>query len=215
MRGLCRSKQKVWRVPDSSPTTLTDHIRKLTGGIINPMGRFLHRLGIHPDAVTIFGLLLTGVAGVMIAMGELQWGGIVLLLSLPMDALDGAVARAMKRTNKFGAVLDSVLDRYADAFIFAALSYYFAAQGRMEMLLMAQFALMGSLLVSYVRARGDGVQVAATVGLFTRFERIVVILLLLLIPSLTDAGVILLAIGTNFTALQRLYYINQQLRQQD
>src|SRR5690606_2771599 len=116
--------------------------------------------------------------------GQMRIGAIVLLIGLPLDALDGAVARAMKRTGKFGAMFDSTLDRYADGFIFAALSYYFAVQGQYNLLLMTQAALLGSLLVSYTRARAEGIGVDTKIGLFSRVERVVVIILMLLIPSL-------------------------------
>ena len=89
-------------------------------------------------AITFAGLVLVGVASIIIGLGELQIGALVLLLGLPLDALDGAVARAMQRKDQFGALLDSTLDRYADAFIFAGLGYYFAVHLRFEMLLLAR-----------------------------------------------------------------------------
>lgn len=172
----------------------------------------MHRLGIHPDTITIAGLVMVAIASVFIAQGEFIAGGIILLLGLPFDALDGAVARAMQRTDKFGAVLDSVLDRYADGFIFAGLSYYFAVQDQFELMLLAVAALLGSLLVSYVRARADGVHVETKIGLFTRLERIVVILIMLLIPGLLTIGLVILAVGTNITALQRLWFVYKTLK---
>lgn len=198
----------------SSPT-LTDIARQFSAGIVTPAGQFLHRLGIHPDMVTVTGLLLVAVAAVFVANGQLQAGGVLLVVSLPFDALDGAVARAMNRQGKFGAVLDSTLDRYADAFILAALSYYFAAQARPDLFILAQLALMGSLLVSYVRARADGVQVQASIGWFTRMERSILVIGCLLVPGLIAPGILILAIGTNATALQRLYYVYRILKTQD
>ncbi|QPC84916.1 CDP-alcohol phosphatidyltransferase family protein [Phototrophicus methaneseepsis] len=198
--------------PQEKPVVLTDRVRRLTRDILDPTGRFLHRLGIHPDTITIAGLVMVAIASVFIAQGEFIAGGIILLLGLPFDALDGAVARAMQRTDKFGAVLDSVLDRYADGFIFAGLSYYFAVQDQFELMLLAVAALLGSLLVSYVRARADGVHVETKIGLFTRLERIVVILIMLLIPGLLTIGLVILAVGTNITALQRLWFVYKTLK---
>jgi CDP-diacylglycerol--glycerol-3-phosphate 3-phosphatidyltransferase len=194
------------------PVVLTDRIRRLTSDILDPIGNFLHGLGIHPDTITIIGLIVVAVASVFIAIGQTQLGGVILLLGLPFDALDGAVARAMQRTGKFGAVLDSVLDRYADGFIFAGLSYYFAVQDQFEIMLLAMAALLGSLLVSYVRARADGVAVETKIGLFTRLERIVVILIMLLIPGLLIPGLVILAVGTNITALQRIWFVYKTLK---
>lgn len=194
------------------PRTLSNTMRELTGGLLGRLGMAIHRLGIHPDAVTVFGLILVALGAVLIAQGQMQQGAIVLLLALPFDALDGAVARAMQRTGKFGAMLDSTLDRYADGFIFAALSYHFAVHDRFNMMLLAQAALIGSLLVSYIRGRAGGLQVNCEVGFFTRMERIVVILVMLIIPVLLDWGVLLLAIGANVTALQRLLHVYQSLK---
>lgn len=202
------------------PITLTDRLRKLTQVPLSRLGLVLSRLGIHPDAITIFGLILVGLAAVLIASGIFFWGGVMLIISLPLDAVDGAVARAMKRKSAFGMVLDSTLDRYADGFIFASLSYYFAVQDRFEMMVLSLIALMGSFLVSYVRARADDakVSVATTVGIFTRVERVIVILVMILGMGLTnqliflEIGVLVLAIGTNFTALQRLLFVYTALK---
>jgi CDP-diacylglycerol---glycerol-3-phosphate 3-phosphatidyltransferase len=192
--------------------TLSNRLRAQTATFTQAIGLRLHQLGIHPDAITLLGLLLVLVGCVFIARGEMLIGALWLLFSLPFDALDGAVARAMQRQGKFGAMLDSTLDRYADGFIFAALSYYFAGIDRFEMLLLAQAALLGAFLVSYTRARAEGLGVNCEIGFFSRMERIVVILLMLFIPLLLDWGVLLLAIGTNITAMQRLWYVYQSLK---
>lgn len=196
---------------EGKPRTLTNVMRSLTDGLTRRLGMAVHKIGIHPDVITVFGLILVGLGAFLIAQGQMQRGALVLILALPFDALDGAVARAMQRTGKFGAMLDSTLDRYADGFIFAALSYHFAVLNRFDMMLLAQAALIGSILVSYIRARAGGLKVDCEVGLFTRMERLAVILIMLLIPFLLDWGVLLLAIGTNFTALQRLWFVYQSL----
>ena len=113
------------------PTTLTDRLRILAGAPLKRIAVLVARMGIHPDWITAFGLLMVAFAALLMARGEFVGSGLLLLLSLPLDALDGAVARAMKRSGFFGMVLDSTLDRYADGFILAALSYYFAESGRM------------------------------------------------------------------------------------
>jgi len=203
------------------PVTLTDQLRRLTAWPLNAVATHLHRWGVHPDVLTILGLVLVAIASAFIALGQLQMGGILLVAGLPLDALDGAVARVMQRKGRFGAVLDSTLDRFADGFIFAALSYHFALDGRPDMILWAQAALIGSLGVSYVRARADEVDVSVKVniGFFTRFERLAVIVAmlivpgLLLVPALLEVGVIVLAVGTNITTIQRLYYVYRTLKQ--
>ena len=196
------------------PVTLTDRIRKLTGSFMNALGVWLYRLGIHPDFITVLGLVVVLVAAVFIGNGDLQIGGLILLAGLPLDAVDGAVARAMQRKDRFGAMLDSSLDRYADGLIFAALSYYFAVQGQLDLLVLAQASLLGSFMVSYARARAEGVNVDVRIGWFTRLERILVILLILLVPPTMEIGLWVLAIGTNFTGLQRIWYVYKTLREQ-
>ena len=200
--------------------TLTDRLRGLTRAPLNRCAVFVARLGIHPDWITVFGLLLVALAAVFIAGGEFLYGGLALLLSLPLDALDGAVARALRRSGAFGMVLDSTLDRYADGFIFAALGYYFAQSGRMDMLAAALAALIGSYLVSYIRARADDGKVAvrATVGWFSRLERVIVLLVMTIAAGLSESeapleiGLLILAVGANLTALQRLWHVYKTLR---
>ncbi len=207
-------------MPEDAPQTLTDRLRSLLLRPLNRCGGALAGLGIHPDWVTVFGLALVAVAALSLARGELLAGGLILLISLPLDALDGAVARAIGRTGAFGMVLDSTLDRYADGLIFGALGYYFAVRGRPDMLALALAALVGSYLVSYVRARADDakVGVGTTVGLFTRMERVVVILLMTIGSGLLESklpleiGTLILALGTNFTAMQRLWHVYSTLK---
>jgi len=187
--------------------TFTDRIRALTGGVVNRAGNAFYRAGIHPDYITVAGLVVVMIASWFIARGQVQLGGVILILGLPLDALDGAVARAMHRRDKFGGLLDSTLDRYADSLIFAALGYYFASQGQLDNLLLSMASLIGSFVVSYVRARAGEAGLSVKVGLFTRLERVAVLLPSLLIPPLLVVGMWILAIGTNFTGLQRVWFV--------
>ena len=202
------------------PATVTDRLRHLTGAPLERIGGFLARLGVHPDAVTITGLLVVAGAAILVAQGVFLAGGLLMLLGLPLDAIDGAVARAQNRRGAFGMVLDSTLDRYADGFIFAALGYYFAVQDRYDMLAWALLALVGSFLVSYVRARAEDARVGVqlTIGLFTRVERVMVMLAMLLAaglfnqPIALEIGLVALAVGTHLTALQRLLFVYRVLK---
>ncbi len=208
---------------EDNPRTLTDRLRSLALAPLNRCGGALAQLGVHPDWVTVAGLALAAVSALSLARGELLAGGLILLISLPLDALDGAVARAMGRPGAFGMVLDSTLDRYADGLILGALSYYFAVRGRLDMLALALAALVGSYLVSYVRARADDarVGVGVTVGLFTRLERVTVILLMTIGSGLLgstaplEIGALILALGTNITALQRLRHVYLTLKNRE
>jgi CDP-diacylglycerol--glycerol-3-phosphate 3-phosphatidyltransferase len=193
------------------PFILTEWVRAQVHDRMSELGRTLHRLGIHPDMITLAGLVVVLIASTIIAKGEFQLGGVILALGLPLDALDGAVARAMGRQDKFGGLLDSTLDRYADAFIFGGLSYHFAVLDRLDYLLLAQAALIGSFAVSYVRARAGEAGLSVKVGLLDRFVRVVIIVVMLLIPALMPLGLWVLAIGANFTALQRMWYVYRKM----
>lgn len=197
----------------SPPTTLSDRARALTASITSAAGQTMVRFGIHPDVITIVGLIVVGIGGVCIAMGQLQLGGVILLISLPLDALDGATARAMNRVGQFGAVLDSTLDRYADGLIFGGFIVYFAELNDRTGMLLALASLVGSFVVSYVRARAGEAGLSVKIGLFSRFERVIVLLLALLVPPLLWVGLWVLAVGTNLTGIQRLWYVRRHLEE--
>ncbi len=194
-----------------APVTLSDRMRKQFSGLTRSAGMTVYHWGIHPDTITIVGLIVVAIGALFIAQGQIQVGGVLLLISLPLDALDGAVARAMQRKDRFGSILDSTLDRYADGFIFGALVYYFAQTGQQLQLILALASLMGSFVVSYVRARAGEADLSVKIGLFSRFERVITLLLLLLIPPLLTLGLVVLAVGTNVTGLQRLWYVYRHL----
>lgn len=198
------------------PVTLSDRARHLFSGVLQWAGMRMVKWGVHPDTITIVGLGIVAIAAVAIGMGALQWGGVILLFSLPLDALDGATARAMKRVGNFGAILDSTLDRYADGLIFGALMIYFAGSAAPDRQLgmgLALASLIGSFVVSYVRARAGEAGISVKNGWFTRFERVVVLLAALLIPPLFWVGLGVLAVGTNVTAVQRLWTVYRHLKE--
>lgn len=164
----------------------------------------LLRLGIHPNTLTLAALAFAVLAAALIALEQLPAAGLVLLLSQPLDALDGELARRGGFVSPFGAVLDSTSDRIVDGIIFGAIGYHLAASGQLSWLPVALVALIGSLLVSYVRARSEGAGVPTRRGLFTRMERIIVTILALLLPPLLLPALVVLAAGCSITVLQRL-----------
>lgn len=194
-----------------TPITFQDRVRALTAGTLTAAGMTLHRLGIHPDTITIAGLFVVAVAAVFIAQGQLQLAGDILLLGLPLDALDGAVARAMQRTDRRGAVLDSTLDRAADGLIFGGLAYYFASRDDLHYMLLALVSLVGSFVVSYVRARAGEADLSVKIGLLDRLVRVLILLIALLLPVLLIPALWILAVGSMFTACQRIWYVYKHL----
>ena len=190
------------------PTTpnLSTRLRAITAGLLEHLGIALCRLHVHPDVLTWLSLIFAGAAALLVAQGYFTAAALVLIVGMPLDALDGAVARAMKRTNPFGGVLDSTIDRYADMLVLLALAYFLAVHADLGVMLLAFAAVVGSTQVSYIRARAGNAGLPCAGGAFSRFERSVVLLLTLLTGWLT-LGLAVLAIGANLTALHRLWSV--------
>ena len=190
----------------------TAWVRKVFRGIIEPIARFLARLGFSANTLTILGALLTLADSLLIAKGYLRIAGVVLILSSSFDALDGTLARQTGGATRFGAFLDSVLDRVSEAAIFLAIAWWYMEQpGKIEEFL-AYVTIVGSFLVSYARARAEGLDIDCKVGLFTRVERALVLILALLFNLIAPA-LWLLAIGTVTTAIHRALHVYNVTRQ--
>ena len=178
------------------------------GWIAAPLGQiaaWLETTGVSPNALTLIGFLLTIVVALVLATGQLLWGGLLLILAALFDTLDGALARHAGKTTVFGAFFDSVMDRFSEAVTLVALIWYYSSQadGQVAVILLAA-TLVGSLMVSYTRARAEAVGIECKEGFFQRTERIIVLILGLvtgwMLPVLW-----ILAIFTNVTAVQRIY----------
>ncbi len=185
-------------------------IRKSTGSrIADPIAAVLARTGIGPNAVTSLSLLLSIAAAYMIASGHFFSGGLLILVSGLCDLLDGALARATKKTTAFGAILDSTADRVSEALIFCALLiYYLPTQAAWQSLVIVA-TMIGSFLVSYIRARAEGLGLACQVGLFTRAERVIVLAIGLMANQVPIALWVLL-ICVYVTVAQRLVHLRRQ-----
>jgi CDP-diacylglycerol--glycerol-3-phosphate 3-phosphatidyltransferase len=183
---------------------LTDRVRQWSRGVINPIARFVSWTGISPNGVTLIGFVLMAVVGLLLARGYLQLAGVLLVVAAIFDAIDGALARMYNQVTRFGAFFDSTMDRYAEAAIFLGMLIYFQGQGAGTEIILTYIAIVGSLMVSYTRARGEGLGVSIRGGFLTRFERMVILIIFLLLNQLTIA-LWILALLTNFTALQRIW----------
>lgn len=182
-------------------------VRALTQRVV---GRVLGRSRITPNMLTIVGLLLTLGVTVTLATGHLVWGGILVLLTSAFDMLDGALARATERNSKFGAFFDSTIDRYSEALIFLGLLlYYQRVQGSQVAIGLVYLAIIGSLMVSYTRARAEALGLECKVGILARPERII-LLSLGLITGWLDFTLAILALFTNLTTGQRMYHVWKQ-----
>ena len=194
--------------PKSLPT-FTDHLRRLFKGILDPIGAFLNRLGLTPNAITLLGLAGTTLGAYFVSQGNMSLGGIVLLVSVLVDALDGTMARLRGESSDFGAFVDSVSDRYAEFITFGGLLYYFLSQENYPGVTITFAATAGSVLVSYVKARAEGLGFEAKVGLLTRVERYIVLIPLLIFNQPFLASVLIAILG-NVTAFQRIFHVRVQ-----
>jgi len=188
--------------------TFTDYLRFWFKWVLDPLGGFLNRLGLTPNMVTVLGLLGNTVGAIYLAYGEMFTGGIWIALMTPVDALDGTMARLRGESSDFGAYVDSVSDRYSELIIYGGLLYHFLRLGEPLGGMLTFGAAAGSVLVSYVKARAEGLGYEAKVGLLTRAERYIV-----LAPSLVFnqiyIGLGIIAIFANITALQRIWYVRR------
>lgn len=178
--------------------------------VLEPLIRSLERLRITPNQITVTGFLLNLVAAVLLVKGLLIAAGAVFVVAGLFDMLDGSLARLSRMVTPFGAFFDSTLDRAAEGVILAAVAYRFAVQGWEIGVVIVLLALLGSMLVSYTRARAEALGLECKVGLMSRPERIVLIAVGLFFNVLPYAMGILLAL-TAFTVVQRMVHTYRQL----
>lgn len=195
-------------------------VRQYFGWLIAPVVRFVLQLGIPANAVTMLSVLLATGSGVSLAAGRFAMGGWLFVLAAICDFLDGRVARRTGQASQRGALLDSVLDRYSDAVVLAGLAWYYRESW---VLLAVLCALVGSMLVSYVRARAEGLHIVMKeVGLMQRTERVVYLGGAVALSPIVEAvvrpmdphpphvlaigGILMLAASTNLTAVHRLLF---------
>jgi len=191
--------------------TFTDFLRRIFKGVLDSMGSFLNRLGIRPNVVTFIGLLGNIMAGALMGMGHLFWGGLLMMIVVPLDALDGTMARLRGESSEYGSFVDSVTDRYSEIAIFSGLLIYFIRFGFWQDILLVFFATIGSILVSYVRAKAEANGFSAKIGLLSRAERYI-ILVLGIIFGFPKISLWILAVLANFTALQRIWHVRKQAK---
>jgi CDP-diacylglycerol--glycerol-3-phosphate 3-phosphatidyltransferase len=180
-----------------------------------PLLAALRWLKITPNQVTIAGTVLNLAAGALVIAepDHLYWAGIVFVVAGLMDMLDGALARMSQKVTPFGAFLDSTLDRVSEGVILSAIAYLLAVQGREIDVALVVLALLGSVLVSYTRARAESLGVECKVGLMSRPERVILIAVGLFFDVLPYVIYIMLAL-TVFTVVQRVVHTYRQLGKQ-
>ncbi len=190
----------------------TDLAHELMPVFFSPLARGLERLNISPNTITVIGAGLALLGGAALALDRRYAALVLIVLSGFMDGMDGLLARQTQRTTRFGAFLDSVLDRWADSAILIGLSLHYLQLERHTEVVLASVALAASLLVSYTRARAEGVGAQCRRGLFTRLERFITLVTGLVLNQMTIALWVWATLSL-FTAGQRIYYTWKYIRE--
>lgn len=187
-------------------------VKEAARRLVEPVAGALLSLRITPDQVTLAGLLLSFLAAAGLAAGRFRSAAALLFLGAVCDMLDGSMARRSHRSTRFGAFLDSTIDRYAELAVFLGLAVHFARQADVLHVGIAFAAAAGSILVSYARARAEGLGLDCRVGLMERPERLVLLIAAAAIgPGAMKVVLWVLAALTHFTALQRILHVRALL----
>jgi CDP-diacylglycerol--glycerol-3-phosphate 3-phosphatidyltransferase len=180
--------------------------REITRPALEAVGRTLAKWNVSPDAVTYLGLVLTIGVATLAALGEIRWAGVAYIFAALCDALDGTLARVSGKVSRFGAFLDSNIDRFEESIVFLGLSIYYALVGGQWEIPLLLLVTVGSLMVSYSRARAEALGVACKVGFMTRVPRVVIMIAGMILDQVLIA-LIILAVTTLFTAFHRMYHV--------
>jgi len=226
-------------------------LQELVYGLLDPLVKLLIKLGITPNMITFFGFLVTIASTVVLIYGAevgdrnnhrfIGYAGIIILLAGAMDMLDGRLARLNNQAHPFGALYDSVIDRYSELVMFFGFCYYTVTQNYLFTSIFCFIAMIGSIMVSYTRARAEGLGVNASVGIMQRPERIVLVSVASILTSIISGKIggdfkvevdwldqpifetisifswpiFFLAISANITALRRLLFAKKKLYTQE
>ncbi len=190
-------------------------VRSRIDTIIGPTGRFLAKIGVRPNHVTLGGLAITLFGSVMLARGSLELGAILILVGSALDGLDGAVARAAGTASKRGALIDSVSDRIGETSMFAALAFWLTTrispyEGDPALVVLTLLSLAAALLTSYLRAKAEVGGVDGRGGIVGRAERVILFSSGFLF-GFVSVMLWLMAILTWITVFQRFWKTWQQL----
>lgn len=206
-----------------------DYLQKLIYTLINPIIKGMIKMGITPNMVTTIGFVGNVIAAFLfihasqltpISMGFswIGWGGAILLFSGLFDMMDGRLARLGNMSTTFGAFWDSTLDRYSELFSLFGITLYLMTASGIWAGVITFLALVGSIMVSYVRARAEGLGIECKMGLMQRPERVVVTAFATIITGLTSnlwwliGGMTLIAVLANITAFWRVAHCYKQLK---
>jgi len=211
---------------------LSDKNRARYFKLVTPVGNLLGRMGVHPHVLSVLGLILSLVAALLFGSGLFFWAAWVVTLAGVCDTLDGQIARQTKKNTRFGSFFDSTLDRYGDMLLLIGLAYWFSggrsfmafqgaqAQGHGSpwTVIVIFMAIAGAFMVSYTKARAEGLGIECRVGLMQRPERVTLLIIGSLLgaiptigPLLLKCALLLMAVFTNLTAVRRILHVRTEL----
>jgi len=227
--------------------TLKQQLQQLAYKFLDPFVKLLIKIGVTPNMVTMFGFILTFASTVVLIYGAetgdrdnhkfIGYAGIIILLAGAMDMVDGRLARINNQARPFGALFDSVIDRYSELVMFFGFCYYTVTQNYLLTSIFCFISMIGSIMVSYTRARAEGLGINASVGLMQRPERIVLVAFASIATSIVSGiigggyrlevtwlpqplfetisifswAIFFLAVSANMTALRRLFYAKKAM----
>jgi CDP-diacylglycerol--glycerol-3-phosphate 3-phosphatidyltransferase len=180
--------------------------RDVSRPTLEAVSRTLARLNVSPDGVTYLGLVLTVGVAILAALGQMRWAGVAYIVAALCDALDGTLARVSGKGSRFGAFLDSTIDRFEESIVFLGLAIYYARVGGDAEIPAILVAAVGSLMVSYTRARAEAAGIACQVGVMTRPPRVVVMIVGLILNQVLIA-LIVVAATSLLTSFHRMYHV--------
>src|ERR1051325_3677436 len=181
------------------------------GWVIDKIVRMLALSKIHPNVLTFVGLLINILAAFLFAAGKLFTAGLVVVGASVFDMVDGRVARETGQVTRFGGFFDSVLDRYSDLALYVGLLVYYASINRFPYIVLTAIGMMGSVMVSYARARAEHSIPSCKVGFLERPERIVLIMIGALFNRMAPV-LWVIAVLSNWTVVHRMIYTWQESR---
>ncbi len=197
---------------DSARQAVADYIER-------PVARLFSRVGLTPNAVSLIGLAIAGGGAYVIAIGNWWAGGLIVLFAGIFDLFDGALARATGKVSDFGALLDSTIDRVSEAVVLLGLLAYYLSKNNDLGSILVYVALVGSIMVSYMRARSEGLGIDCKVGVMTRPERVAAVGIGLIVGHWVPV-VVMVVLGvigalTTVTAIHRLIHTSRMISNEE
>ncbi len=186
--------------------------KKYTETLLEPVSQHLNSINVKPNHITLLGLIISFLSGILYYTGEIRLAGIVLILAGICDLLDGNMARISGNTTDFGAFLDSTIDRYSDMFALFGITGLAFKKEDTTLFWLSVVAIIGSFMVSYTRARAECIIERCDVGIMERPERMVVLIIASLFNFL-KVGLFIIAVFANITAIQRIIYTSKSIKE--